>query len=42
MVCDAEGLEHGLLPVAAAAFDSSDGVDDAKGQDTFNGPGDDA
>ena len=30
-VCDAECLEHGLLPEAAAAFDGSEGVDDTEG-----------
>lgn len=38
-VGDSEGGEHGLLPVAAAALDGCDGVDDAKGQDALDGTG---
>jgi hypothetical protein len=34
-----EGGKHGLLPVAAAAFDGCDGVDDAKGQDALDRTG---
>jgi hypothetical protein len=36
---DSKGGQHGLLPVAAAAFDGCDGVDDAKGYDALDGTG---
>lgn len=42
VVCDAKGLEHGLLPEATAAFDGGESVDDAKCKDTFDGSGYDA
>lgn len=41
-VGEAEGGEHGLLPVGAAAFDGCDAVDDAEGEDAFDGTGDQA
>lgn len=39
---DFEGLEHGLLPVASTAFDSRDGINDAKGQNAFDRSRDEA
>lgn len=42
MVRNAQGLEHGLLPKATAAFDTSNGIDDAEGQNTFDRSRDDA
>lgn len=31
VVCYAQGLEQGLLPEATAAFDTSNGINDAEG-----------
>lgn len=42
VVCNAQGLEHRLLPKATAAFDTSNGIDDAEGQNTFDRSRDDA
>lgn len=41
-VRDPERGQHGLLPEAAAAEEAGEGVDDAEGQDAFDGSRDDA
>ena len=36
VLCDSEGLQHGLLPEATTPFYCRNGVDDAKCQDAFH------
>jgi hypothetical protein len=42
VLLEAETLEHGLLPKAAAAQVRREGIDDTKGYDAFDGTGDHA